>query len=88
MVGPHSLKTNECAVFEDNPCIKEDGMEAIIKSRLTMVEDEVKELHPLLKELFQKLPNIIDLDYTMAKEKWERTSCSQRNTTFWAILNM
>lgn len=35
-----------------------------IKERIVGITDEVKELHPLLEELFRKHPKILQVEYT------------------------
>lgn len=39
------------------------------KNRLSVITNEVGQLHPLLNKLFTKLPDIVDVEYTHGKEE-------------------
>lgn len=37
--------------------------------KVRQIKDEVKELHPLLEKLFQKMPRYIEMDYTQGNRE-------------------
>ncbi len=47
--------------------------------RLDQIKDEVKEFHPLLMQLFQKLPRVLDVEYTHGTQEFGADIILQRD---------
>lgn len=39
------------------------------KSKLSQINDEVKDFHPVLEKILNKLPNVISVEYTHGQEE-------------------
>jgi energy-coupling factor transporter ATP-binding protein EcfA2 len=58
-------------------------MAALKTNRLSHIQDEVKDLHPLLDKIFRKMPRFIDLEYTQGnREMGADFVIARRDDTF------